>query len=131
MSVHMTRWFARWSNKNGLSGATLCGAIVEIQRGLVDADLGGGLLKKRVGASGRGKRGSYRTLIATNRSSEWTFIYGFAKSERTNVDRNELAALKKLSAQLLALSETARANAKAAGELIEVDCDEEPEISDP
>jgi hypothetical protein len=92
-----------------------------MRRGLIDADLGGGLLKKRLARAGQGKRGGFRGLVATNRGSRWVFLYLFAKSARDNIDAREEEALKKLSAELVALNEAAIAAAIAAGALEEID----------
>ena len=90
---------------------------------MLDADLGGGLFKKRIARPGQGKRGGYRTLVVTNMNNRWVFVYGFPKNERSNIDRDEEEALKKLAAYLLSLSAQAVTKAKQAGELIDVDCD--------
>jgi len=91
--------------------------------GLYEADLGGGLLKKRIARPGQGKRGGFRTLVATNKGNRWIFVYGFPKNERGNIDRDEELALKKLSAHLLSLTAQAIAKAERAGELIEMNDD--------
>ena len=111
--------------------ASLCAAVREMMDGLHDAELGGSLFKKRVARDGQGKRGGFRTLVATNRGSRWIFMYGFAKNERGNIDKDELEALKKLSGHLLALPVQAVEMAQQAGELIEVNCDAKEEISHP
>ena len=80
-------------------------AINEIKQGLVDADLGGSLFKKRVARPGFGKRSGYRTLIATNLNSRWFFVFGFAKNEQDNVDASELLALQKYAKFLLGMTE--------------------------
>lgn len=90
--------------KLALSDKTLCEAVREMQNGLIDADLGGHVFKKRVPLSGRGKRGGARTLVATNTGTRWFFIYGFEKNERANISREELEALKELANDLLAIS---------------------------
>lgn len=77
--VFKTRHFQRWMRKTALSDAALCKAVEEMVAGLIDADLGGGVLKKRVGLAGRGKRGGARTLVASNRGSRWFFVFGFEK----------------------------------------------------
>jgi hypothetical protein len=97
-----TRYFSRWMRKTELSDAALCAAVVEMAQGLIDADLGGGVVKKRVGLSGRGKRGGARTLVATNKGNRWFFVYGFEKNDRANLSDDELEALKELAEQLLA-----------------------------
>jgi hypothetical protein len=123
MAVYKTRWFDRWARKQDLRDSSLCAAVREMTEGLIDADLGGGLVKKRVGRPGQGKSGGYRTLVATNRGNRWVFVYGFQKSERSNIASDEADALKKLAAELLSLNAVAVAKATQAGELIEVDCD--------
>ena len=71
-------------------------------QGLIDADLGGGIVKKRVGLAGRGKRGGARTLVATNKGNRWFFVYGFEKNDRANIADDELEALQDIAKQLLA-----------------------------
>ena len=99
----MTRQFSRWLRKTELTESALCLAVTEMSDGLIDADLGGGVLKKRVAMSGRGKSGSARTLLATNRASRWFFVFGFEKNERANVTGKEVEALQELAADLLRL----------------------------
>lgn len=98
--------------------------------GLYEADLGGGLLKKRIGRPGQGKSGGFRTLVATNKGSRWVFVFGFSKNERSNIDKDEEEALKKLAAHLLSLTTQALGKAQREGELTEVDCDAQDQISD-
>ena len=97
-----TRYFTRWVRKTALTDRALCSAVAEMVQGLFDADLGGGVVKKRVGLSGRGKRGGARTLVATNKGNRWFFIYGFEKNDRANITEDELEALKDIAEQLLA-----------------------------
>jgi hypothetical protein len=123
LAVFKTRWFDRWARQEGLAATSLCAAVQEMTRGLVDADLGSGLVKKRIGRPGQGKSGGYRTLVATNRGNRWVFVFGFPKSERSNIDKDETEALKKLAAHLLSLTTQALGKAQRAGELFEVDCD--------
>jgi hypothetical protein len=111
MAIYKIRWFARWMRKEGLSNKSLRGAVDEMAQGLFEADLGGDLLKKRIARPGQGKNGGYRTLVATNRRSRWIFVHGFAKNARSNIDRDEEAALKKLAATLLKLTPAALAKA--------------------
>ncbi len=99
--VFKTRHFTRWMRKTELSDAALCSAVAEMVQGLVDADLGGGILKKRVGLAGRGKRGGARTLVATNKGNRWFFVYGFEKNDRANISDDELEALQDIARELL------------------------------
>jgi hypothetical protein len=125
MAIYKTRWFERWARKEGLSASSLCAAVREMTAGLYEADLGGGLLKKRIARPGQGKSGGFRTLVATNKGSRWVFVFGFPKNERSNIDKDEEAALKKLATHLLSLTKQAVDKAEREGELIEVDCDAE------
>jgi hypothetical protein len=102
--VFKTHHFARWMRKTTLVDASLCDAVREMVAGLIDADLGGDVVKKRVALPGRGKSGSVRTLVATRKASRWFFVFGFEKNERANVTANELEALQMLASDLLALS---------------------------
>ena len=100
--VLKTRHFSRWMRKTDLTDSALCDAVTEMSQGLIDADLGGGVVKKRIGLAGRGKRGGIRTLVATNKGSRWFFVYGFEKNDRANIADDELEALKDIAEQLLA-----------------------------
>ena len=131
MGIYKTRWFDRWARKQGLTTPGLCTAVREMTQGLYDADLGGGLFKKRIARPGQGKSGGFRTLVATNRGTRWVFVFGFPKNERSNIDKDEEEALKKLSAHLLSLTTQAIGKALRAGELMEVDCDAQDEITNP
>jgi hypothetical protein len=102
--VFRTRAFSKWMRKTALSDHALYEAVIEMEQGLVDADLGGGVVKKRVALPGRGKSRSVRTLVATNRDDHWFFMHGFAKNERANISARELEALQNLAEDLLKLS---------------------------
>lgn len=118
--VFKTRPFNRWMRKSRLSDRRLCEAVAEMQRGLIDADLGGHVVKKRVALPGRGKSGSARTLVGTNYKDRWFFLYGFEKNERANIDDGELAALREIAKTLLALKDIHIAAAITSGELLEI-----------
>jgi len=110
--------------KTGLTDVCLCGAVSEIAQGLVDADLGGHLLKKRVALQGQGKRGGARTIVATKHGRRWFFLYGFEKSERANVDQDELKVLQEVAKELLEFDDRQLAAALTAGEIVEVKNDD-------
>jgi hypothetical protein len=121
MAIYQTRWFERWARKQKLSPRALCEAVAQMQAGLYEADLGGGLLKKRIARPGRGKSGGFRTLVATNKGERWVFVFGFPKNERGNIDKDEEAGLKRLSAHLLSMSPRDLMTSQRAGELMEID----------
>ena len=129
MAIHKTRWFDRWARKEGLTTPSLFAAVREMAAGLYEADFGGGLVKKRVARPGQGKRGGFRTLVATNKADRWVFGFSFPKNERRNIDKDEEQALNAVAAHLLSLTAQAIGKAQRAGELIEVDCDAKDQIS--
>jgi hypothetical protein len=130
MKIYKNRTFDRWARKEGLNNLSLCNAVNEMAAGLYDADLGGGLFKKRIAKPGKGKSGGFRTLVATNNEDRWFFIFGFSKNERSNIDKDEEEALKMLSKQLLAYTPEELEQAKNSNALIEVICNASEEISD-
>lgn len=124
-------WLAAYKHQPDLLAAgfadmtddMLCQAVSEMLQGLVDADLGGNLLKKRISLSGRRKRGGGRTIVATNRCDRWFFLVGFEKNERANISKNELKALRELAAQYLAFDDKQIEWTVQSGKLMEV-CDD-------
>jgi hypothetical protein len=123
--VFKTRHFHRWMRKTELTDAALCQAVKEMAAGLIDADLGRGVVKKRVGLAGRGKRGGARTLLATNRDDRWFFVFGFEKNDRANISDEELEALQDLAADLLARTVRQLMDAIADSTLQEI-CHDDP-----
>ena len=101
MTIYKTKTFDRFARKERLTMAHLVEAVQRAESGLVDAELGGGIVKQRVARSGRGRRGGYRTLIAFRSGDCAVFMFGFAKSERDNINAAELDALRLLGSQWL------------------------------
>ena len=101
MRLFKTKWFMRYARQEKLEDHSLCDAIERAERGLVDADLGGGIIKQRVARKGQGRLGGYRLLIAYRSGKRAVFLYGFAKSERDNINADELETLKEIGAAWL------------------------------
>ncbi len=120
MRIFKTRTFCKWADKEGLEDASLLAAVAEINNGLVDADLGGHIIKKRIAIGSKGKRGGVRTLLAYKVVDKAFFIYGFAKNVRANISSNELKALRCLAQELLVYSDKQLMIAINANVLIEV-----------
>jgi hypothetical protein len=118
--VFRTRTFTRWMKRVRLTDRTLLNSVDEMARGLVDAELGGHVVKKRIPLPGAGKRSGARTLVATRFGSRWFFVLGFGKNERGNIDKDELRALQELAADLLRLDDAQLGTAMEAGEILEV-----------
>jgi len=123
MRIFKTNWFQKWATSEGLTDESLRTAVREMAQGLIDADLGGHVVKKRVALPGRGKRGGSRTLVAFEHERCAFFIYGFAKNVRANVSQKEFKALKRLAQEMLGYSDPALSKALRVAELIEVKID--------
>ena len=104
VKIYKNAWFAKFARKERIGDAALCEAVDRAGRGLIDADLGGGVIKQRVARDGAGKSGGYRTLILFRRADRAIFALGFAKNERENLSTAELVSLKRLAGILLAMS---------------------------
>jgi len=115
-----TKWFARYARQERLGDHSLRDAIERAERGLVDADLGGGIIKQRVARTGKGRSGGYRLLIAYRSGSRAVFLYGFAKSERENIEAGELETLREIGAAWLEAETTRLKCAIKEGHLTEV-----------
>jgi hypothetical protein len=118
--VFKTKWFSRWARKQGVEDAALLTAVAEMAAGLVDADLGGHVVKKRIPLPGRGKRGGARCIVAYWSDHHTFFVYGFAKNERDNIDADELEAFRILAADLQRYDAASIAQAIEADQLSEV-----------
>lgn len=125
MRVFKTRVFATWAAREGLGDDSLLAAVGEMEHGLIDARLGGQVVKKSVASSSRGKRGGARTLVAFKAAEKAFFIYGYAKNEQGNVSKKEMQALKLLANELLKYTAPALARATQAGELIEIEVNDD------
>jgi len=112
--------FDDWAKKNKISNDSLITATREISMGLVDANLGGGVIKKRVALDGRGKRGGARTILAFRVGDIAVFIYGYAKNKKSDLTPKEEKALKMLAKTYFSLSESELDKAVAKGQLIEI-----------
>ncbi len=120
MRIFKNKAFTRFAQKSRIDDASLCKAVADAEQGLIDADLGGGVIKQRIARSGGGKSGGFRTLILFRMGELAFFVHGFAKNERANIDDDELAALRKLASHMLAYDEAALGRALANKTLIEV-----------
>ena len=98
-------WFQRFARRERMSDRALQEAIARAEEGIIDADLGGNLIKQRIARPGQGKSGGYRTVIVFRKEDRAFFIYGYAKSERDNIDQGETDAFKRAAIELLALSD--------------------------
>lgn len=121
--IFKTRAFGRFARKERVGDALLCEAIERADRGIVDADLGGHVIKQRVARSGQGRSSGYRTLIAYRSETRAVFLFGFAKKDQDDIDAHELKILQKAAAEMLGWNDRAVAALVTAGKWTEVKCD--------
>jgi hypothetical protein len=124
MRIFKTRWFARFARQEKIADDSLREAIERAERSLVDADLGGGLIKQRVARQGQGRSGSYRAIIAYRLGLRAVFIFGLAKNDRENFKEDELEAARAIGRIWLPASDEQIAHGKWDGQLIEVRYDD-------
>jgi hypothetical protein len=105
LRVFKNKEFIRFARKAKISDAALCKAITDAEKGLISADLGGGVIKQRVAREGEGKSGGFRTMVLFRTGTRAFFVYGFAKNERDNIDHHELTEFKRLAAIMLNYSD--------------------------
>jgi hypothetical protein len=120
MRIYKSGWFAKFARKERVADEMLRDAVRRAEHGLVDADLGGGLIKQRVAREGEGKSGGFRTLVIFRKDARAVFVFGFAKNDRANLEGQELAAFKKAAKIILALDQARIDIEVEAGRLIEV-----------
>ena len=122
MRVFKTKPFARFASREGIADEELCESVRQAERGLIDADLGGGVIKQRLAREGRGKSSGFRNILLFRRGSNAFFVYGFAKGDRDNIRRDELKAFRKLAGEMLTLDGKALAAAMRNGTIMEIEC---------
>ncbi|MDP9175327.1 MAG: type II toxin-antitoxin system RelE/ParE family toxin [Planctomycetota bacterium] len=125
MQVFKSKRFAKFARKERIDDVSLCKAVRDAERGLIDANYGGGVIKQRIARPNEGTSGGYRSIILFRRDERSFFVYGFAKSERTNIDEGEERDFKELAEILLAASNEDLKKLLERGEFKEVTCHEE------
>jgi hypothetical protein len=116
--------FQRFARKEEIADPELCEAIARADRGLVDADIGGGVIKRRLARTGQGRSGGFRTIILYRQENMSFFVYGFPKSERENITAEELKAFRDLAKLMLGYSDEELNKAVANDKLRELDCND-------
>ena len=120
MRIFKSRWFQRFARKEGISDAGLREAVARAEKGQIDADLGGEVIKQRIARPGQGRSKGYRTIILFRRGAKAFFEYGFSKSQRANINDEEEAQFKEAAKRVLALTEKHLAELLKRGDFVEV-----------
>jgi hypothetical protein len=118
--TYKSRWFQRFARKEGIADAALLEAVVRAEKGQIDADLGGGVIKQRISRPGQGRSKGYRTIILFRCGAKAFFVYGFSKSQRANIDDDEKEQFKEAAKHVLALTEKQLAELLERGDFMEV-----------
>jgi len=122
--IFKNRWFEKFARKQDIGDDVLREAVGRAERGLIDADLGGGIIKQRVARKGEGKSGGYRTVVAFRSGDRAIFLFGFTKSDRANLSTVELTQFRAIGRALLKAEAVDVERAIAKGVLSEVRNDE-------
>ena len=125
MRVFKNNWFRKFAAKETMTDAMLCDAIARAQRGLIDADLGGGVIKQRIARQGAGRSGGYRTIIFFKIETRAVFAFGFAKHAMANIDTHDERLLKATAKLTLGLSDGDMDRLVEKNEFEEVFCNAE------
>jgi hypothetical protein len=123
--IFKTRWFERFVRKEKIRDSVLVDAVERAEKGLVDAELGGGVVKQRIARQGQGKSGGYRTIIFFRRGQRAVFAYGFAKSDRANISADEEKQFKEAAHHVLRLTEAQIEALLENGDFVEVSYEQE------
>lgn len=124
MRIFKNKWFMRFARKEKISDEKLREAVENVEKGLIDADLGGGVIKQRISRPNEGKSGGYRTIIFYRQGNRAFFVYGFAKNDQENITEEDEKAFKKSADVVLSLSDEELEKDIDAGILSEVECND-------
>lgn len=125
MRIFLTKVFARFAAKERIDAALLRDAVRRAETGLVDANLGGGVIKQRIARAGRGKSGGHRAIVLYRMGSRAIFAYGFSKNVRDNIDAHEIRPFREAARELSNVGEFEIAEAVASGMWRETTSDDE------
>ena len=125
MRIFKSRWFERFARKEGIEDAALRQAVLRAEKGQIDADLGGEVIKQRIARPGQGKSKGYRTIIFFRRGSKAVFMYGFLKSRRSNINDDEVEQFKEAAKHVLPLTEKQLSELLKRGDFVEVKANEQ------
>jgi hypothetical protein len=125
VQILKTKGLVRFARRERIADTSLREAIERAERGLIDADLGGGLIKQRLARPGQGRSGGFRVIVAYRAKGRAVFLYGFAKNERDNIDPDELQVFRTIGANWLAANAATITQAIEDGDLQEIAHDNE------
>ena len=123
--MYKNKFFARFAKKARITDTELWKAAQLANQGLIDADLGGGVVKQRIARAGGGKSGGSRSIILFRKNDRAVFVYGFEKKDLANIRSNELEAFRELAQVILGYTTAEIAKRVEDGALFEIEKPEE------
>ena len=120
MKIFKNAWFGRFARKEKISAEVLWDAVERAEKGQIDADIGGGVIKQRIARPGAGKSKGYRSIILFRKGEKSFFVYGFSKSDLGNIREEEEEQFKKMAKHVLALTDAQLSELIANGQFEEV-----------
>ncbi|MGI4854311.1 MAG: type II toxin-antitoxin system RelE/ParE family toxin [Janthinobacterium lividum] len=121
LSVYKGKAFMRFAKKARIADYDLWQAAQRANDGLVDADLGGGVIKQRIARAGEGKSGGSRSIILFKLNNRAVYVYGFEKKDAANIDRREVEAFRELAEVILGYSDVEIEQRVSDGALFKVE----------
>lgn len=121
LSVFKSKPFARFARKARITDADLWKAARLANQGVIDADLGGGVIKQRIARAGEGKSGGSRTIILFKKNDRAVYVHGFEKKDKANIGPDELVAFRKYAEIYLGYSVVEIAKRVEDGALFKVE----------
>lgn len=120
MRIFKTKWFDEFADKNVIHDAALIEAVERAEKGLVDADLGGGVIKQRVARDGQGRSRGHRVIILLRKGDRAFIVFGFSKNDQSNLRRDDQKDLKDMAKSYFSLSEIRLSEYLAKGDFVEI-----------
>jgi hypothetical protein len=120
LKIFKNAWFGRFARKEKISAKVFWDAVERAEKGQVDADIGGGVIKQRIARLGAGKSKGYRSIILFRKGEKSFFVYGFSKSDLGNIREDEEEQFKKMAKHVLALTDAQLSELIANGQFEEV-----------
>lgn len=121
LRIFKTKWFDKFASKNSIEDLTLIEAVERAKKGLIDADLGCGVIKQRIAREGQGKSRGYRSIIIIKYEQIAFFVFGFPKNERGNLRQDEVEEYRELARDLLSMPARDLSQGLAEGDFVEVE----------
>jgi hypothetical protein len=121
LSVYKNKPFARFARKAHITDADLWKAARLANQGLIEAVLGGGVIKQRIARAGEGKSGGSRSIILFKKNDRAVYVYGFEKKDVSNIRPDELEAFRKYAEVVLGYTNAEMAQRVEDGALFKVE----------